>query len=229
MRTPRRLSLQAGGGRDRRRRRARSEAAWANLHPRVDITARYTPSQPPPPSFTFGPISSPGFPVIVDNLAPQATIAIPSAPRPQDQRATRHAEEEEAARFDIQTARAKSFSDGKIAWYTWLRALARRWSPEQSLPRREGAPEGTPRTSSRSATRRADDAPGADAQPPPPASSASSDAGTASLHRGAPQVYSPSTPRTTRSSSRATVDGQLPAPDGREEARPVKRTARAPS
>lgn len=115
---------------------ARSEAAWANFVPRVGLTARYTRlSNLTPPSFTFGPISSPGFPVIVDNWLTQATIAIPISDYflKINEGYTATLKQEEAARFDIQTARAKSFSDGKIAYYTWLRARSSQVVAEQSL------------------------------------------------------------------------------------------------
>ena len=133
---------------------ARSEAAWANFIPRVGLTGRYTRlSKFTPPSLGNGSIvgtpAPPGtlnptptvaasfgpFPIVLDNWLTQATIAIPISDYflkiNQGYTATLH--QEEAARFDVTTARAKSYSDGKIAYYTWLRARSSQVVAEQSL------------------------------------------------------------------------------------------------
>src|SRR5262249_2699338 len=86
----------------------------------------------PTPTFAGGRLS---FPLIFNQWLAQATIAIPISDyflkinRPY----TAATHQEEAARYDVQTARAKSFSDGKIAYFTWLRARASVVVAEQSL------------------------------------------------------------------------------------------------
>jgi outer membrane protein TolC len=133
---------------------ARAEGAWANFIPRVGLTARYTRlSKFTPPSLGSGsivgtpaPAGTPNptptiaasfgpFPIVLDNWLTQATIAIPISDYflkiNQGYSATLH--QEEAARFDVVTARAKSYSDGKIAYYTWLRARSSQVVAEQSL------------------------------------------------------------------------------------------------
>ena len=104
---------------------ARAEGAWANFLPRVGLTARYTRlSEMTPPSFTFAGTTISGFPLIFDQYLTQATIAVPISDYflKINQGYTAATKQEEAARFDISAARAKSFSDGKIAYFTWLRA-----------------------------------------------------------------------------------------------------------
>ncbi|MCL2776835.1 MAG: TolC family protein [Polyangiaceae bacterium] len=127
---------------------ARSQAAWTNFLPRIGFTGRYTRlSNFVPPSLTGGASGSfvatnepsgttnPGatyalgfdtltFPLVLDNWLAQATIAVPISDYffriGQGYSAATHSEE--AARFDLIGARAKSYADGKIAYYTWLRA-----------------------------------------------------------------------------------------------------------
>ena len=133
---------------------ARAEAAWAQYIPRVGLTARYTrlsdftPPQlggsggivaSPLPSGTLNPnqtvVASFSFPLVLNNWLTQATIAIPISDYflkiNESYSASLH--QEEAARFDVVTARAKSYSDGKIAYYTWLRARSSEVVAEQSL------------------------------------------------------------------------------------------------
>ena len=115
---------------------ARSEGQWANFVPRIGLTGRYTRLSPlTPPSITFGGTSIPGFPIVLNNWLAQATISIPISDYflRINEGYTATLKQEEAARYDIQTARAKSFSDGKIAYYTWLRARSSQVVAEQSL------------------------------------------------------------------------------------------------
>jgi outer membrane protein TolC len=64
------------------------------------------------------------FPIIVDNYVTQATISVPISDYflRVNQSITAATHSEDAARFDVTTARAKSYADGKVAYYTWLRA-----------------------------------------------------------------------------------------------------------
>lgn len=104
---------------------ARTDSAWASYLPRIGLAARYTRlSSMTSPSITIGNQSFPGFPLVFDNWLTQATIAIPISDYflKINQGYTAATKQEEAARHDIATARAKSFSDGKVAYFTWLRA-----------------------------------------------------------------------------------------------------------
>src|SRR5262249_19791431 len=69
-----------------------------------------------PPDFSF--------PLVLDNYLLQASIAVPISDYflriAQNYSAATHVQD--GARFDALAARAKSASDGKIAFYTWLRA-----------------------------------------------------------------------------------------------------------
>lgn len=135
-------------------RAAAAEAAWTNYIPRVGFIARYTRlSEFTLPSFTGGgalvgtpqPAGTPNpsptqavtfsFPVLFDNYLTQATIAIPISDYflRINQSVTAASRQEEAARYDIATARAKSYSDGKIAYFTWLRARGAVVVAQQSL------------------------------------------------------------------------------------------------
>jgi outer membrane protein TolC len=134
---------------------ARAEQQWTNYLPRLGLVARYTrlssftpPSltgngslvvttQPagslnPTPTIAAGGFS---FPLVLDNYLAQATIAIPISDYflrigKAYSAATRS---EDAARFDVVAARAKSYADGKVAYYTWLRARGAVGVAEQSL------------------------------------------------------------------------------------------------
>jgi len=128
---------------------ARVDQAWVQFLPRLSATARYTrlSSFTPPALFSssggslvgtpapggtlnpsptvavdFG--SSSSFPVIVNNYLLQGTIVVPISDYflriNQGYTAASHAQE--AARLDVLTARAKSAAEGKIAFYTWVRA-----------------------------------------------------------------------------------------------------------
>ncbi|MBX3218734.1 MAG: TolC family protein, partial [Labilithrix sp.] len=75
------------------------------------------------------------FPLIFNQWLTQATIAIPISDYflRINQGHTAATKQSEAARWDIATARAKSFSDGKVAYFTWLRARAAMKVAEQNL------------------------------------------------------------------------------------------------
>jgi outer membrane protein TolC len=132
---------------------ARADAAYTSYFPRVGLTGRYTRLSeftPPslgggsflvttapagsvnPPSIASGALS---FPLVFNNWLAQATIAIPISDYflkiNQSYTATTH--QEEAARYDVLAARAKSLSDGKIAYFTWLRSRGAVTVAEQTL------------------------------------------------------------------------------------------------
>jgi outer membrane protein TolC len=136
--------------------KARSEQQWANYVPRIGLTARYTRlSEFTPPTLGSGgstvvtpqapgPIpagaalfAAPGFsfPLVLDNYLVQATIAVPLSDYflRIGKAYSAATQSEEAARHDVVAARAKSYADGKIAYYTWLRARGAVTIAEQSL------------------------------------------------------------------------------------------------
>lgn len=133
---------------------ARAEQAWTNFLPRIGLTARYTRlSEFTPPSLGSGnlvattapagtinpsPIISAGsfsFPLVFDQYLTQATIAIPISDYflKIGKAYTSATQQEEAARFDVAGARAKSYADGKVAYFTWLRARGAVTVAQQSL------------------------------------------------------------------------------------------------
>lgn len=122
---------------------SRTDAATANFLPKVTLTGRYTRlSEFTPPTLGSGALVVTGepagtvnptptfagtgltFPLVFDNWLAQASIAIPISDYLLriNQAHTATTKQEEAARHDIATARAKSFSDGKLAYFSWLRA-----------------------------------------------------------------------------------------------------------
>jgi len=106
---------------------ARVDAAWAGFLPRLTGTARYTRlSSFTPPSLGGGALGSFSFPLVLDNYLLQASIVVPISDYflriNQAYTATTNAEA--AARYDLEAARARSMADGKVAFYTWLRARA---------------------------------------------------------------------------------------------------------
>jgi outer membrane protein TolC len=134
---------------------ARVDQQRANYFPRISLTARYTRlSDFTPPSVTGGggivvtqapagtvnptPTFAGGtfsFPLVLDNYLTQASIAIPISDYflKISQAYSSSTMSEDAARFDVIAARAKSYADGKIAFYTWLRARGAVGVAEQSL------------------------------------------------------------------------------------------------
>lgn len=133
---------------------ARADGARAHFIPRVDLLGRYTrlspitmpslsgggslvvttapPGTPDPPTFSAGAFT---FPVILDNWVAQATVAVPISDYflKINRAYTANTRQEEAARHDVAAARAKSYSDGKVAYFTWLRARGAVMVAEQSL------------------------------------------------------------------------------------------------
>ncbi len=76
-----------------------------------------------------------GFPVILNQYLLQATIAVPISDYflRIGQAATAATRQQEAAQFDVVAAKAKSYSDGKVAYFTWLRARGAITVAEQAL------------------------------------------------------------------------------------------------
>ncbi len=106
---------------------SRVDQAWASFLPRLSGLARYTRlSDFTPPSFAIAPGSPPiTFPgPIVDNWLLQATLQVPISDYflRINQAYTAATSSQAAARYDVAAARAKSASDGKITYYSWLRA-----------------------------------------------------------------------------------------------------------
>jgi len=129
---------------------ARVDEAWAAFLPRLSAIGKYTRLSnftPPPLAFfppgtnlvvaeNTGPISAgnPGIAVavpptslpffVLDNWLFQGTLSVPISDyflrTNQNYSAATHSEE--AARWDIVTARAASEANGRLAYYTWLNA-----------------------------------------------------------------------------------------------------------
>lgn len=129
---------------------ARLDQAWAAFLPRLTGTGRYSRLSdltPPtfgggslvgstaPPGTVFTPANLQGgqyffaavglsFPLVLDNWLMQASITVPLSDYllriNQSYTAATHSQD--AARWDLASARAKSASDGRVAYYTWLRA-----------------------------------------------------------------------------------------------------------
>ncbi len=134
---------------------ARADQQWTNYLPRVGFVARYTRlSDFTPPSLTGGgslvgtpaaagtmnptPTFAAGgftFPLVLDNYLTQATIAVPISDYLLriGKAYTAATLSEDAARFDVIAARARSYADGKVAYYTWLRARGAVGVSDQSL------------------------------------------------------------------------------------------------
>jgi outer membrane protein TolC len=99
---------------------ARVDAAWAGFLPRLTATARYTRlSNFTPPSFGAFTI-----PLVLNNYLLQATISVPISDYflRIDQSYTAAIRAQDAYRYDAVAAKARAASDGKLAFYTWLRA-----------------------------------------------------------------------------------------------------------
>ena len=138
---------------------ARSDAAWSNYLPRIGLKASYTRlseftapvfgdprfssvmtnappgTAPVDPAETFAASSAARFPLVFNQWLTQATIVIPISDYflKINQGYTAATKQEEAARHDIAAARAKSYSDGKIAYFTWLRMRGGVQVAEQNL------------------------------------------------------------------------------------------------
>jgi outer membrane protein len=124
---------------------ARADEAWASYLPRLSGIAKYTRlSNFTPPSLgnIVGTTAPPGadminnfgqlqavpfsFPIVLDNWLFQATLTVPISDYflRIDQNYTAATRSEEAARWDVVASRAGSDSNGKVAYYTWLRERA---------------------------------------------------------------------------------------------------------
>ncbi len=131
---------------------ARVDEAWASFLPRLSGVGKYTRlSNFTPPSLTGsgsivasdapanGVAISPAafqngtvkllpvsfsFPLVLDNWLLQATITVPISDYflRIDQGYTAATRSEDAARWDVVSARSTSAANGKVAYYTWLRA-----------------------------------------------------------------------------------------------------------
>jgi outer membrane protein TolC len=133
---------------------ARIDQAEANWYPRVGLKGSYTRlSEFTPPSFGSGgsivvtpqpagtlnptPTLAAGFsfPVILNQYLLQATLAVPISDYflRIGQAATSVSRQEEAARHDLVAAKAKSYSDGKVAYFTWMRARGAITVTQQAL------------------------------------------------------------------------------------------------
>jgi outer membrane protein TolC len=138
---------------------ARTDAARAGFLPRLQLTGRYTRlSGFTPPAFgsaqfrsvvtTDAAGTSPvdlantqasggvlRFPLVLNQWLAQASLIVPISDYLLriNQNYTAATRQEEAARYDLQAERAKAYSDGKIAYYTWLRSRGSLTVAEQSL------------------------------------------------------------------------------------------------
>ena len=133
---------------------AKADAQWVNYLPRLGATARYTRlSDFAPPSFTGGgalvgttqpagtlnptPTQAISFsiPLVLNQTLAQIALTIPISDYflRIGQSYSAATKSVEAAQHDVTAARAKSYSDGKIAYYTWLRARGAVGVAEQSL------------------------------------------------------------------------------------------------
>ena len=127
---------------------ARVDEAWAGFLPRLSGVAKYTrlSNFTSPPFFSVpgdlvagpagpaGPVTDPSKLVLVpvtvsvpffevNNWLLQGTITVPVSDYflTIDQKYTAATRSEEAARWDVMSARATALSNGKIEYYTWLR------------------------------------------------------------------------------------------------------------
>ncbi len=140
---------------------ARVDAAWASFLPRLSALGRYTRlSDFTPPAFfaaspfpsvyappgTAGQISpgtplfavtppSPSIPLVLNNWLLQGTVTVPISDYflRIDQTFTAATHQRDAVRLDATAARTKSMADGKVAFYTWLRARGAAAVAEQAL------------------------------------------------------------------------------------------------
>lgn len=133
---------------------ARADQQWVNYLPRIGLLGRYTRlSEFSPPSISgggaiVGTTQPPGtinptptqavnfaIPLVFNQYLAQATIAIPISDYflRIGKSYSAATQSEDAARYDVAAARAKSYADGKVAYYTWLRARGAVGVAEQSL------------------------------------------------------------------------------------------------
>ncbi len=126
---------------------ARVDEAWAAFLPRLSGIGKYTRLSPltppdlgnivvegaPNPNAPAGSLAALGlqsvplsFPVVLNNWLFQATLTVPISDylARTNQNYTAATRSQEAARWDVLSARASSASNGKIAYYNWLGARA---------------------------------------------------------------------------------------------------------
>ena len=209
---------------------ARVDGAWSAFLPRLSALGKYTRlSNFTPPSLGSGnvvvteapagpvtpttplfatPLSFPFF--VLDNWLFQATLSVPISDYflkiNQNYSAATHSEE--AARWDVVTARAASDSNGRIAYYTWLNArgaviVAVEALNDQKVHLRDArnqfaAGNASPTRALRTSSRR------------PPSSRSSTRRTCPTWPRSS--CASPSTPATRRASSRARTSTPRPRP-----------------
>ena len=121
---------------------ARVDQAWAAYLPRLTGTFKYTRlSDFTPPSFGTGSIvatpAPPGtpnptptiaagfsFPLVLNNWSLEAQVVVPISDYflRINQAYSAATKSQEAARFDVVSAKAKAATEGKLAFYNWLRA-----------------------------------------------------------------------------------------------------------
>lgn len=133
---------------------ARVDQAEANWYPRIGLKASYTRlSEFTPPTLSSGgalvattqppgtinptPLVAANFaiPLVFNQWLLQATLAVPISDYflRIGQAATAATKQEEASRHDLLASKAKSYSDGKIAYFTWLRARGSVTVAQQAL------------------------------------------------------------------------------------------------
>jgi outer membrane protein len=109
---------------------AKVDAAWAGFLPRLSARGEYERlSEFTPPAFVIPlpapipPIPPITFPLVFNNWTLTGTITVPISDYflTIDQRYASATHSEEAARWNVISARAGALSDGKIEYYTWLR------------------------------------------------------------------------------------------------------------
>ncbi len=124
-----------------------SDFTAPNLGPPPGINGVYTTVAPPPAGPNGAPTPIPAnspllavdsslrFPIIVNQWLTQATIAVPISDYflRINQSVTSATRSEDAARWDVVTARATSYANGKVAYYTWLRARGAQTVAMQAL------------------------------------------------------------------------------------------------
>ena len=132
---------------------ARVDQAWAAYLPRLTGTFKYTRlSDFTPPSFGTGsivatpapagtpnptPTIAAGFsvPLVLNNWSLEAQVVVPISDYflRINQAYSAATKSQEAARFDVVSAKAKAATEGKLAFYNWLRARGSVIVAEQSL------------------------------------------------------------------------------------------------
>jgi outer membrane protein len=103
------------------------DAAWLAWLPRLTGTARYTRhSDFTPPALSFGSGPPVAIPLVLDQWSFQASVVVPLSDYAFKVATSVEAAEHvaEASRYDLAAARARSWTDGKLAYLAWLTARA---------------------------------------------------------------------------------------------------------